>query len=157
MAKGVFSASRGHPSLLTIGGLLLMLVIGAAGFGRVEHERLQEVGTVESNPLTLTVFPHVASPWPNQDGWTSSAWCHRGEPVGASPGATARSTVHEDPRRYLSKMAALPYQRRSATASALDPYQASLDPAVYFVNDAPLPTMNGDPTRITVSQGCQVP
>ena len=94
MAKGVFSASRGRPSLLTIGGLLLMLGIGAAGFGRVEHERLQEVGTVESNPLTLTVFPHVASPWPNQDGWTSSAWCPRGEPVTASPTATARSTVH---------------------------------------------------------------
>lgn len=157
MAKGVFSASRGRPSLLTIGGLLLMLGIGAAGFGRVEHELLQEVATVESNPLTLSVVPHVASTRTNQDGRTSNAWCHRGEPVGAAPDATARATVHEDQRRYLSKMAALPYQRRSATASALDPYQASLDPAVYLVNDAPLPTMNGDPSRVALSQGCKVP
>jgi len=140
-----------------IGGLLLLLGMGAAGLSRVEYERFREVATAESIPMTLTDPPHVVSPVAFQDGSTRDGWCHESDSVGASPNATARTTGHGDQRRYLSKMAALPYQRRSATASALDPYQASLDPAVYLVNDAPLPTMNGDPSRVALSQGCKVP
>jgi hypothetical protein len=47
-----------------------------------------------------------------------------------------RSARDEDPRAYLGEMAALRYQRRLATATTRDPYQASLNPAVYLARDA---------------------
>jgi hypothetical protein len=44
-----------------------------------------------------------------------------------------RASFDGDPREILSKMAAMSRRRRVATATTPDPYQASLNPAVYTV------------------------
>jgi hypothetical protein len=51
----------------------------------------------------------------------------------------------EDSREYLGKMVALQHRRRLSAATTRDPYQASLNLAVYLANDATPGARDGDP------------
>ena len=118
--------------LLMAGALLLLPGLGLAGAGLVGLAPYPEEAAERLHLPARTAFPDATdAPLIVEDRSTSAPSSHLGHPHASRPGTMALAAFDEDPREYLSEMAALGFRRRLITPIAIDPYQASLDPALY--------------------------
>jgi hypothetical protein len=96
---------------------------------------------VRTRPVSAPMSsPSDAPAWPAADIVTAAptsaavpfADLYAGQGLWLRSNVPGSSTSQdEDPRAYLGQMAALGFQRRLSPATTRDPYQASLNPAVY--------------------------
>jgi hypothetical protein len=131
------SLAGGSNLLLVAGILTVTFGLIAAGLSLVDPEPLPKEAVAGSFRPTRTVLLGPAA-FPRTGGGHGSGTpaCHGENSPAPRPGTPVNASGHDEPGRYLSKMAALQRRRRVATATALDPYQASLHPAVYLANAA---------------------
>jgi hypothetical protein len=147
---------RGAP-FHVIGALLLVLGIGAVDSGLVVTESLQEEVPGKPRLQAVTVSPGTAaSPLAAQDQFRGDPSCRVTLALSSRPAPTVLPLNKEDPRGYLSKMAALRYGRQTAS-TAPDPYQASLNPSVYFIGAGASPKMDETPRQDIPDQRCTFP
>jgi hypothetical protein len=152
------SLAGGRDPLLVVGVLTMMLGLGTVGSGLVGPEPFPEEAAEAMYPPARTDLPGTAaSPLAVGDRVSSGSTCHSGHPHASRPGTAVLASIDDDPREYLSKMAAMRYRHRVATATTPDPYQASLNPAVYLAGDTTPIAHDGSPTRVPHNQLCRSP
>jgi hypothetical protein len=155
--------ASGRNLLLVVVVLLLMLFLCTIGEPLIGRQFRREAATENSQLPSMTGVPGSLSatsssaPLAVRDRAQSDATCHFGHSDPPRPNASVVAAINNDPRAYLSKTAALRYSHREATAAALDPYQVSLNPSIYLVNDPALPTMDDGTPRVARDQTCETP
>jgi hypothetical protein len=149
-------ADRLEP-LLVVGILAMMLGLGTAGLGLVDPERLPGEAAAGSSSPARTVSPGAASsPLTIGDRFHGDPACHSEHPHVSRSGSVSLASIVEDPRQYLGKMAAMRHRRRVSTAT-VDPYLASLNPAVYLAGAAAPIAHDGSPTSPPHDRLCRFP
>lgn len=139
MAMRRSSHAAGRDRVLVVSVLTVLLGLRLVGSSLAGPEPAAGVGAQGSQPRTSSILPSTAaSPLVVEVHITSDLTPPRGRPLAPRPD-TVVAFQEDDPRAYLSKMAALRFRRRLTTPTAPDPYQASLNPTIYIV-DAATPT-----------------
>jgi hypothetical protein len=123
--------AAGRDLLLVIGVLTMLLVLGLVGSGLADPEPSPKVVTQGPYQPARTIVPSTtrASPFVVEEHLSRELASHPGHPLASRP-ANVVVSIDDDPREYLRKMAVL-QRRLSGQDSPPDPYQASLNPAVY--------------------------
>jgi hypothetical protein len=143
------SLADGRDRLLVVGVLATLLGLGLAGAGLVGPAPHPEEAAVGAYSPAWTVPPGAAaSSLAGGDRCDNDPACRPGYPPASRPGTAVLAPIAGDPREYFSEMAAMPRRRRESTATMPDPYQASLNPAVYRAGQATPIAHDGTPTSV---------
>lgn len=119
----------GGAAFLLLSVLLTLLGLGLVGSGLAGADSSPTMDAKESRPPTSGVLPNITSPPEVEQLSHEDVARHPGQLLVSRP-ASVIASIADDPREYLSKMAML--QRHLAgQTSPPDPYQASLNPALY--------------------------
>ena len=154
MAIRVSSLADGRGPLLVAAILAMLLGLGTATSGLLGHEPAPEEAAETSDPPIRTDLDGAAAtPLALEIGFAGDSACLPKPPQASRPGTAAVASADENRQEYLGKMAAMQRRRRASAATTPDPYQASLNPAVYLVGDAP-PMAHDPATRAPYDQPC---
>jgi hypothetical protein len=135
-----------------------MLGLGIAGCGLVGPEaRLEGAAEGSYSPARALLPSTAVAPRPYGDRFRSDPACYSGHLPASQPGPVVLAAADNDPRAYLSTMAAMRQRRHASAATARDPYQASLNPAVYLAGDGTPSAADGSPTSLPHGQLCRFP
>lgn len=149
--------SGGGVSFFVAGVVLLLVGLGAVGAGLVDRVPLrQQIPAAAYLPAVAASPRFAASPLATLAAFRGNPSCLLGSTVDPRPDATAPVVIDEDPRHYLSKMAGLRYLD-PATASAPDPYQASLNPSVFLTGDVMTAAIAAGSRQDAPGQDCGFP
>jgi hypothetical protein len=128
VARRLPSRADGRDLFLVIAVLAMMLGLGLIGSGLATFDPYPTVVVKESNPPVSRIQTRTtATPLIVTDRFSSAPTCHPGYPLASPPSSVVFAPNEDDPREYLSKMAAWRSRRRLTTPTSLDPYQASLN------------------------------
>src|SRR3954470_6088142 len=101
------SPADGRDLFLVIAVLAMMLGLGLIGSGLATVDPYPTVVAKGSYPLDRRILPGTtASPVMVTDRFSSAPACPPGHPLASGPGAVDLAPIEDDPRAYLSKMAA---------------------------------------------------
>lgn len=157
MGRSPLASKRVPLRLVAILTMMLGVCIGGAGFVENKVFRKEAPAGSQRYPPTVITLPGAASSLVGKDRWRSNRFCHATQLATFWPDTAVPAPGDAAPRDYLSKMAALRYQRRTGASTALDPYQVSLNPSVYLVNEASQPLNDDDSSHVGHVQPCHVP
>lgn len=147
----------GRDWFLVIAVLTMMLGSGLVGLALVGPGPLPQAAMERSTSPAGAVPPGAAtSPVIVTRRFISLPVCHPGA-IASHAGPGEFPPLEKDHRVYLNKMAELRFRRDPATPVAFDPYQASLNPAVYVgyptTNATPI-LHDGAPTSVLHDRLC---
>lgn len=124
-----------------VGVLSTLLGVGVATAGRGDPARPRPDGTEVSSVAVGMALPEtIAEQIPVGEHISAEPACPQALALLSPPNPSDVAMTNEDLRAYLSTMAALRVRRQGDAVIRSDPYQASLNPAVYVVRlDDPRP------------------